>query len=331
MKKFGTKVFVALTTIGLALGSMPLTINAAEPQAAVMIPANAGTFNGHYYYVFNNENYTYEQAKLFCEAVGGYLATITSQEENDYVFQYMKLSGYQSAYFGLSDSATEGTWTWSNGETVNYTNWSKNEPNAERSDEDYAMFYYKYETGKWNDGNFGNGTVRGGKAFICEWNGDATGQVPVATEPVVAQPTTTIPMPVDAGVFNGHHYYIYNGAGYTYELAAQHCIMAGGYLATVTSQEENDYLYQYMKNVGYESAYFGLSDAALEGTWVWSNGELLEYTNWAQDEPNAVSSGEDYGMFYYRNKDGKWNDGDFDSGTTIAGGKAFICEWNYQN
>lgn len=139
------------------------------------VPDNAVEFNGHYYYIYDfaglssDESNTWENALGYCEGVNGYLATITSQEENDFLFSYMKQEGYSSAYFGFSDSTNEGTWTWCNGEQSSYTNWHNNEPNGENSNEDYALFYYKYSDGTWNDGDFGNRTANSGTAFICEW------------------------------------------------------------------------------------------------------------------------------------------------------------------
>ena len=79
------------------------------------IPSDALYYNGHYYAVFNLHS-GWEEAKAYCESLGGYLATITSQEENDAVFEYMTEQGYDSAYFGYTDEETEGTWKWVNGE-----------------------------------------------------------------------------------------------------------------------------------------------------------------------------------------------------------------------
>ena len=132
------------------------------------IPSDAGLYNGHYYYVFNLEK-DWAQANAYCESRGGYLATITSQEENEFIFKYMKDSGFTSAYFGFTDEITEGEWRWVTGEPVVYTNWASGEPNSENSNEDYAMFYYKFTTGKWNDGNFGINAAGNTTAFICEW------------------------------------------------------------------------------------------------------------------------------------------------------------------
>lgn len=131
------------------------------------IPDDAVEFNGHYYYLYDLEDImTWDEAEAYCEQQNGYLATITSQEENDFIYFYMKQKGYDSAYFGLYDSAYN-EWRWVTDEAVEYVNWNENEPSSYQ--ENYGMFYCQYSDGTWNDGDFGNITLNDGKAFICEW------------------------------------------------------------------------------------------------------------------------------------------------------------------
>ena len=141
----------------------------SDEQTIADIPDGAFTWDSHSYAVFDNCT-SWEEAKEYCESSGGHLATITSNDENAAIHSFMKQSGYESAYFGLSDSIEEGNWSWVTGESVAFINWHSGEPNGESSTEDYAMFYYKYSDGTWNDGEFGNGTTNGGTAFICEWD-----------------------------------------------------------------------------------------------------------------------------------------------------------------
>lgn len=133
------------------------------------IPEDAYSWNNHYYAVFDHCD-TWEEAKSYCESRGGHLATILSEEENQAVFSFLNSSGYKNAYFGSSDNVQEGSWYWVTGDEVEYQNWHENEPNMESKNEDYAMFYYKYTDGTWNDGDFGRYTANSGKAFICEWD-----------------------------------------------------------------------------------------------------------------------------------------------------------------
>lgn len=128
-------------------------------------------------YEFNHDKYmfcnietitTWEEAEAYCESLGGHLAIITSEEENEFLYQLMLDEGYNSAYFGLIDSYEEGSWVWVDGTLPSYTNWHLDEPSA--TYEHYGMFYYLFTDGTWNDGDFGNLTINGGRVFICEWD-----------------------------------------------------------------------------------------------------------------------------------------------------------------
>lgn len=140
------------------------------------IPTDAVNYNGHHYYLYTGGiASSYEDALQFCNNKNGYLATLTSKDENDFVYLYMIRQNCENAYFGLNDIDNDGHWEWCTGETSSYSNWHYGEPNGENPNEDYAMFYYKYSDGTWNDGDFGDSTVNGGNAFICEW-GDYSSQ-----------------------------------------------------------------------------------------------------------------------------------------------------------
>lgn len=138
--------------------------------AEINFHQDAFEYNGHYYQVYQNTCDSWDDAKAYCESMGGYLAVINDEDENKILYSYITSKGIQSAYFGLTDSAEEGTWKWVNNEKADFVNWSDGEPNNEGGSENYAMFYYKYTDGKWNDGNFGNGTENDEKTFICEWD-----------------------------------------------------------------------------------------------------------------------------------------------------------------
>lgn len=163
------KILAMVLTITMMLTLIPvfgLTVSAAS------IPSDAKTFGGHSYAVYDLTS-TWKEAEAYCEGLGGHLATITSREENDYLYNLVVANGYRNAYFGLTDENKEGTWQWVTGEPVTYTNWHSNEPNG-YSSENYAMFYWKWEDGTWNDGDFGKETDNGGTVFICEWDSIAT-------------------------------------------------------------------------------------------------------------------------------------------------------------
>lgn len=142
----------------------------ASASESEFIPEDAIELDGHCYKLYEL-NTSWEEAQKYFESIGGHLATITSKEENDFVYNYISTLGYKSAYFGATDKENEGVWTWITGEEFIYNNWHNNEPNNERGDEDYVMFYYKYPDGTWNDGGIKTVNANLSKTpFICEWD-----------------------------------------------------------------------------------------------------------------------------------------------------------------
>ncbi len=132
----------------------------------VVIPPDAVSYNGHFYYLFDLHS-SWNAAKKFCESMGGHMATITSKAENNFVFRYIKKKGYYNVYFGLYKTGN-GQWKWVTNEPVSYLNWAYGEPNDVT--EKYAMFYSVYTDGKWNNGHFYSGDT----IFLCEWDANST-------------------------------------------------------------------------------------------------------------------------------------------------------------
>lgn len=139
----------------------------------VNLPVEAVSYEGHYYYVYDVDTITdWNMAQEYCEAQGGYLATITSPEEDAFLYSYITDAGYSSVMFGLTDQEQTDDWHWVTGEELSYQNWRSGEPNHQGGYEHYGMYYEKNPDGTWNDGS-----GRGGP-FLCEW-----GEYSVATTP----------------------------------------------------------------------------------------------------------------------------------------------------
>ncbi len=107
----------------------------------------AGEFEGHEYLIVTDV-LSWKDARAACEAEGGYLAVITSQEEFDYVMTLVP-NDYPKLWIGGTDEAAEGEWRWVTGEGFAFTAWGSGEPNNHEN-EDYLQIG---ETRKWNDGS----------------------------------------------------------------------------------------------------------------------------------------------------------------------------------
>ena len=137
--------------------------------------------NDHFYEFVSAPSISFTAAKTAAESrtlygMSGYLVTVMSQAENDYVAA--RLSG--QGWMGASDEAVEGQWRWvtgpeagtqfwqgaGNGSAVggNYENWATGEPNN-AGGEDYAHFL---TNGQWNDYPLQLGSIQG---YVVEYGG----------------------------------------------------------------------------------------------------------------------------------------------------------------
>ncbi len=146
------------------------------------ILADAVEYNDHYYqYIEDSSITTWEEAKEYCESVGGYLVTITSQEEQDFVFDYIEpLVDDENVFIGIQNANNSTNWeTWDNGEDVTYTSWGSGEPDNYNGSQDYGAMStvdrsgdsYDIAAGQWDDVANNDDKVYG--HFICEWDDDS--------------------------------------------------------------------------------------------------------------------------------------------------------------
>jgi hypothetical protein len=179
--------------INTALAAMTISMGASK--TAVKINISATQYDSNYYYNAVNQHFyryyassgvTYATAKsnastLSWKGKTGYLLTITSQSENDFVTN--NVSG-SNIWLACTDAVLEGNWKidagpengtlikTANGQTAGnivgqYNNWCVGEPN-DSSNEDYAVT--KWNGGScWNDVNGSNSSIQG---YIVEFSAD---------------------------------------------------------------------------------------------------------------------------------------------------------------
>lgn len=140
--------------------------------------------NGHYYDIVPiPANFTWHQARDSCFAMGGYLATVTDQEEQDFIYSVLLSVVSPECWLGGTDEGNEGIWNWVNGEPFNFTYWYQGEPNDANGGEDYTSLVTGW-SGRWNDSREWF-NVSG--HFVVEWDpccvgirGDVNGDGPDA-------------------------------------------------------------------------------------------------------------------------------------------------------
>jgi hypothetical protein len=150
-----------INTTGTA-GDINISVSATvNPVGYYYLPTN-----GHFYRPISTGVF-YSQSKINAAATTfkgqkGYLVTITSADEDNFIFNNVPQS---NIWFALTDSLTEGTWRIDDGPedgtivrigTTNqqgvYNNWAGGEPNNWGGNEDYAVT--KWNGSQWNDLNF---------------------------------------------------------------------------------------------------------------------------------------------------------------------------------
>ena len=98
-------------------------------------------------------------------------------------------------------------------------------------------------------------------------------------------------------------YYRSTGSYGSYNDAANAAASQGGYLLSINSAAENQWL---VANGGWAAGdHLGGTDQNVEGVWQWHSGEAFSYTNWSPGEPNNGGGIQDYMQIY---ANGTWDD-----------------------
>lgn len=128
------------------------------------IPKTAIVWNGHAYMILNKQM-KWLEAMTFCEGLGGHLATITSEEEQNVITGLVADSEYGN--FWLGSYRKDDQWVWVTGEDIEYQSWAQGEPNGQES----GMVMQLMRGKGWDD-TYNNGRLENNRTIqriICEW------------------------------------------------------------------------------------------------------------------------------------------------------------------
>jgi Lectin C-type domain len=180
----GDRMWRILCTSGILL--LVLIGCGNNPSSPKHCPSGAVRWtNGHCYEAVLSPGFSWYDAKAACEARGGHLVTITSAEENAFVFSLVSginafwyldgfgnglgpwLGGYQDTLVEEPDSA----WHWVTGEPWVYTNWEEGQPGDTPWFGQDCLRFFKAGGligDRWDDSERYN-PVEHRKGYICEY------------------------------------------------------------------------------------------------------------------------------------------------------------------
>jgi hypothetical protein len=104
------------------------------------------------------------------------------------------------------------------------------------------------------------------------------------------------------------------------------CEGTGAHLARISSMTENNFVLSLVGSTGI--AYLGANDLGAEGTFLWDDGTLIEYSNWNLGAPDSGGGlYEEDCVVIDGTTGGRWDDRPcLDNTPMIAGTYAVVCE-----
>lgn len=136
--------------------ALSLALGVASVDGGILTGPVTNAANGHAYYLLTSTSWS--SAALEAQRLGGFLAVINDQAENDFVTTTFGTYGGEGRHLwiGFTDAQQEGTFRWFNGQSATYSNWAAGEPNN-ASEEDFTELLGTDglqtvgTAGQWND------------------------------------------------------------------------------------------------------------------------------------------------------------------------------------
>ncbi|KAH7708035.1 C-type mannose receptor 2-like [Aphelenchoides avenae] len=216
-----------------------------------------------------------------CRRQGGSLASIHSQEQQDFIESLVQNQSPNTVYLGLYDAFKNGTWVWADGTPVDYDNWDEGRPDNTDGSQ-FCSQLHPDRDGVWDDED-------------CCGNGIGICQIPDPDACPCPRNWTHLPQ-------TGFCYKLdYNGTNgplgtitpRNWTAARNSCLAQGGDLVSVHSRAEEAALYAIagaVVDIAYEnSIWIGLNISGTPAAWRWVDGTQLSQPNYfiQLDNPNS--------------------------------------------
>ena len=104
-----------------------------------------------YFWATNKKSWA--DAEDFCQQEGGHLASIPTEDVNNFVWEEMERQGQNHFWIGGSDLEEEGVWNWNDCSLWNFTFWEAGEPNNNNGEQHCLQHWahHFYDAHGWDD------------------------------------------------------------------------------------------------------------------------------------------------------------------------------------
>uniref|UniRef100_A0A0B7BIK3 Macrophage mannose receptor 1-like n=1 Tax=Arion vulgaris TaxID=1028688 RepID=A0A0B7BIK3_9EUPU len=272
----------------------------SAPTTLAPCPTTWTSHEDHCYKVFFSTR-SWIDAQIDCESYGGSLPSIHNDNTNNFIKTLTGWNMNGGYWIGLSDRAQESRYVWSDRSPFGFSKWGKDEPNSAIAAEDCVEVMGSSK--RWNDLS-----CYLSRAYVCSI---VRGFIMPSVLPTVS--TTPSPTCMDKGwLFHGGFCYLMSpsygrNSSLNWFKARQKCQMLGGDLASINSNDENNFFSTELSKIEIRLFWIGLNQLD-QSAYVWSDGSPESFLAWGPNEPNDFKGGERCVTFYGNR--GYWQDDD---------------------
>jgi len=322
-------------------------------SGAIVAGPVTNMITGHVYVIITPKSWTNAEAEA--QSLGGHLATIHNDPENDWIANNLvvNFSGsggpnlfnlplWIGAYDPIHNDGSQHAahFIWASGEANTYGHWYQGQPDNYQNIEYYACINWFHAVGATGDRSFWNDAMEiGSLGFGGTTDGPYHGIVDLGS--IFPFPATNTPGTVLGPVtnqLNGHKYFVVPAASWANaEAAAQRL---GGHLATIRNDSENDWIASRLvmdfrqgggPNLFNVPLWIGLYDSSTNdgaqhaANFTWASGEPAGYRHWFSGQPDNFQNNEYYACINWHAAAGAtsereaWNDAPGNGTSGFAG------------
>ncbi|EYC25002.1 hypothetical protein Y032_0012g1633 [Ancylostoma ceylanicum] len=250
-------------------------------------------------YKFVTAQQAFYMAEENCQETNAHLVSIYSSAENIWLSQYAAQQGMKGPFYTGLNRLIKSQWSWTDGNSVNYTRWAPGEPNANA----------QCAAENPSDGTWITVSCSTSYPYVCV---QPSTDPPASTcPPVTTAPSCPTPPPIPAHCPSEWTYYSTTDSCYksfvnaAFDQAETVCSSIGGHLTSIHSDEENTFVSS-LTHMGIEYrnekqlTWIGLKkpNYPANATWAWTDGSVVDYFNWANGKPADITGLQNCAQMY---------------------------------